>query len=227
MRALGDIANDRNLYVIMDAAYARMCYGTARNPSVLEHIDRSFVVHSHSKDLGLAGERLGFVLINPTMPEVENVRAALIMMNRSLGFVNAPALMQRALPYMIDAAVDIDTYRDRVLFLGTELTHIGYTLDIPKAGFFLWVKVPGNEHIPDRDAAFCTQLAKDGVLTVPGSGFGYPGYMRIACCVNQQKLHQSVPIFARAFEQSSTHNPASGTPTIVRKPDVISTEDST
>ena len=116
--------------------------------------------------------------------------------NRILGFVNAPALMQRLLPSVQGLTVDIGLYqRKRDLFY-EGLTRAGYQLIKPEGAFYLFPRSP----IPD-DVAFVQALQEELILTVPGTGFGTPGYFRIAYCVPDESIRKSLAGFEKVFKK--------------------------
>ena len=137
---------------------------------------------SYSKTLSLAGERIGYLAINPDLEDREMVMNGLILSNRILGFVNAPALMQRSSAGFKGVTVDVDVYRKK----GPPVRGLiggGYDVVKPEGAFYLFPKTP----IPD-DVAFVQALKKRRILTVPGSGFAGPGHFRIAYCVNDETI---------------------------------------
>ena len=150
---------------------------------------------SHSKDLGLAGERIGYIAINPDDPGKADFMDAVTFSQRTLGFVNAPALMQRVVAEIQHATVDVDVYRRKRDFLYGALIDIGYDCVKPEGAFFLFPHAP----IPD-DKAFVKTLQSKLVLTVPGSGFGGAGHIRVSYCVEDRVLEGSVQGFREAFE---------------------------
>jgi aspartate aminotransferase len=115
--------------------------------------------------------------------------------NRILGFVNAPALMQRVVACIQGACVDISEYARKRRLLCDGLAECGYEFVTPPGAFYLFPKSP----IPD-DVAFVKELQKELILTVPGGGFGAPGYFRIAFCVEDQTIVNAMPGFRKALE---------------------------
>jgi aspartate aminotransferase len=101
LRALGDMLrrrekeSGRQIFVISDEPYARISYDGKQVPNIFPHVDNAVIVTSHSKDLALPGERIGYLAANPRMTGVEQFMEGAVFSNRVLGFVNAPALMQR------------------------------------------------------------------------------------------------------------------------------------
>ena len=184
------------IYLISDEPYRKLIYTDTPYPFIFEHHPRSIVATSHSKDLGLAGERIGYIAINPGDPGKTELADALNFSQRTLGFVNAPALMQRAVASIQRATVDIDIYRKKRDLLYGALTKIGYECVEPQGAFFVFPKSP----IPD-DVDFVSQLQKELVLVVPGVGFGTPGYFRASYCVDDWVIEGATDGFRNIFAQ--------------------------
>ncbi|NBO39333.1 pyridoxal phosphate-dependent aminotransferase [bacterium] len=167
----------RLVHLISDEPYARLLFNPSELVSVLKLYPAAWLVRSHSKDLGLAGERIGYLAWGPalSLPETLN---ALRNSARALGFVNAPALMQRLLPKVFHASVDVSQYKQRVDAFVDVLQKGGISCVRPRASFFVFPKSP----IAD-DNTFTERLVQFGVLAVPGSSFGKPGYFR--CSLTQ------------------------------------------
>lgn len=181
----------RLIYLISDEPYRKIVYGDVEVPSVFRAYEYSILVTSYSKDLSLAGERIGYVAVNPAIPDVEVLVGGLILANRILGFVNAPSLMQLAVARCQGARVDMTLYKRNRDLLYKTLTEAGFTVPRPDGAFYLFPKSP----IPD-DVAFARELAEKLVLVVPGSGFRGPGHFRIAYCVSPQTVDGALPVFA-------------------------------
>ena len=187
------------IYLVSDEPYRKLIYSDQPYPFIFNHHPRSIVATSHSKDLGLAGERIGYLALNPADPGKTDLMDALTFSIRTLGFVNAPALMQRAVAGIQRASVDIAIYRDKRDLLYGALIDIGYECVKPDGAFYVFPKSP----IPD-DTEFVRQLQKELVLVVPGIGFGTPGYFRASYCVDDWVIEGSIAGFRKVFEQANS-----------------------
>lgn len=192
--ALGRLVDERapEATVITDEPYRRVVYDDMSPGSVLRASPRSMVATSFSKDLGLAGERIGYLALHPEHPARKDLLAAAIFANRTLGFVNAPALMQRVIARMPDVSVDVPTYAARRRLLLDGLREAGYECVTPEGAFYLFPRSP----IPD-DLAFIKAALKERILVVPGAGFGTPGFFRISYAVPTETIARALPAFAR------------------------------
>lgn len=178
------------IYVISDEPYAKISYDGVKVPSVFKYIDNSILVTSHSKDLALPGERIGYLAASPKIKDVALMMEGMTFCNRTLGFVNAPALMQRLVAGLQRESVDITEYQEKRDLLYDNLTQMGFKLIKPQGAFYLFPESP----VPD-DVEFVRAAQKHNILLVPGSGFGAPGYFRIAYCIDRQIILNSLPAF--------------------------------
>jgi aspartate aminotransferase len=184
----------RSIYLVSDEPYRKIAYDGAKVPSPLASYGNSIVVASFSKDLSLPGERIGFVAVNPAAEDLQALMGALILANRILGYVNAPSLMQRVIAGVGDACVDVSIYQRKRDLLAAGLRAVGYDFSLPAGAFYLFPKSP----TPD-EGRFVALLKEENILVVPGSGFGTPGFFRIAYCVDDRTIEGAMPGFGRAM----------------------------
>jgi aspartate aminotransferase len=184
----------RPVYLISDEPYRKIVYDGVAVPSIFDAYGESFVVTSFSKDLSLPGERIGYIAAHPDMSEKGDVMSGLVLCNRILGYVNAPALMQRAISHLLEVSVDMSIYQKKRDMLYEGLVSAGYELVKPEGAFYLFPKTPIED-----DVAFVRELQEENILTVPGSGFGGPGHFRIAYCVSDEVIERSLPGFERVM----------------------------
>ncbi|NQU97497.1 MAG: pyridoxal phosphate-dependent aminotransferase [Chloroflexi bacterium] len=185
------------IYLIADEPYRKLMFTDDPYPFIFEYHERSIVATSHSKDLGLAGERIGHLAVNPGDEGRGDFMDAATFALRTLGFVNAPALMQRVVARLQGASVDVGEYRRKRDFMYGALTGMGYECIEPQGAFYMFPRSPMAD-----DEAFVALLQSKLVLTVPGVGFGTPGYFRVSFCVDDHTLEGSLPGFAEAFEEA-------------------------
>ena len=153
---------------------------------------------SHSKDLSLPGERIGYIAVNPLCEGVDELISAMVFANRILGFVNAPALMQRLVAPLQKNSVNVREYEEKRNFFYNSLSHFGYEVVRPQGAFYLFPKAPIED-----DVAFVKELQSKRILTVPGRGFGKPGYFRIAYAVDRRAIEAALPGFKELAEKYS------------------------
>lgn len=186
--------NGSAIYLIADEPYRKIVFDNCEVPSVFQAYRHSVVVSSHSKDLSLPGERIGYIAVHPEAADKKELIDALTLANRILGFVNAPALMQRVVAGLAGVSVDCSIYaRRRALFCDI-LEKAGYEFIPPKGAFYIFPKSP----IAD-DVEFVNILLAQKILAVPGRGFGAPGYFRLAFCVEDEVIERSANAFRAAM----------------------------
>ena len=190
-RALG-----KTIYLVSDEPYGEIVYDGVRVPSILQACPNSIVATSYSKSLSLPGERIGYIAVNPILSGVRDAIDGMVLCNRILGFVNAPALMQRVIAGIQGLRVDVGQYRRKRDLLCDGLASIGYRFHRPEGAFYLFPKTPIGD-----DVAFVTALQKRRILTVPGSGFGGPGHFRIAYCVDDATIVNAMEGFEETFRE--------------------------
>lgn len=190
-------ARGQPIYVIADDPYRRILYDRDWCPTLVGRYPRAVLCSSYAKDLSIAGERAGYIAITPTTPAREELLSALTTLNRTLGFVNCPAFMQRVIARCAAACCDIGFYRRNRDLLCDALRGLGYELTAPSGALYAFPRTP----IPD-DRAFVELLVQQRVLTVPGAGFGCPGHMRVSFCVHPTTIERGLAGFRAALQQA-------------------------
>jgi len=183
------------IFLIADEPYRKIVFDDNEVPSIMTAYRNSIVVSSYSKDLSLPGERIGYIALHPDIDEKGPLIGALTLANRILGFVNAPALMQRVVAELQGASVDNSIYTRRREMFCNILADSGYEFMPPKGAFYIFPKSP----IAD-DAEFVGRLQEQKILAVPGRGFGTPGYFRLAFCIEDKVIERSADAFRRAMK---------------------------
>ncbi len=194
---LSDIMNKKQnefghpIYLISDEPYRELVYENVEVPYITKYYDNSFVVYSYSKSLSLPGERIGYVAISSKMESSSEMMDAVTIANRIIGCVNAPSLIQRAIPYCLDINTDIESYRKNRDLLCDILKENNFEFVKPEGAFYLFVKTPMD------DKEFCNIAKKYNLLFVPASSFACPGYVRIAYCVSYDMIERSKDAFRK------------------------------
>ncbi|MGD8610068.1 MAG: pyridoxal phosphate-dependent aminotransferase [Desulfobacterales bacterium] len=186
----------RTIYLISDEPYRKIVYDGVKVPSIFTSYNNSIIGTSYSKDISIPGERIGFIAVNPAADYRNELISGMTVANRILGFVNAPALMQRVVACMQGMSVEISEYARKREMLCDGLAAFGYEFTKPPGTFYLFPRSP----IPD-DVEFTNALKEERILVVPGSGFDGPGHFRIAFCVDDEVIKNSMPGFERAIKK--------------------------
>jgi aspartate aminotransferase len=185
-------------YLVADEPYREIVYDGVMVPPVLSAYEESIVVTSYSKSLSLPGERIGYIAAGPGISDRDDTLAALVYATRVLGFVNAPALMQRIVAELTEERVAVEVYAARRQAFKEVLDAAGIGYVEPEGAFYLFAKVPetGREEAGDRAFSGCLKARR--ILGVPGSSFGAPGWIRFAYCVDEGVIRASAAAFREA-----------------------------
>jgi aspartate aminotransferase len=181
----------KQILLINDEAYSNLVYDGLTFPQVWSHYRQTVVVTSHSKDLALPGERIGYIAVHPDIDHHKELIDGFIHCNRILGFVNAPALMQRLVRHLQAVSVSIPEYQRKRDLLYNSLTNMGYSIVKPRGAFYMFPKTP------IEDVAFVRELHSHRVLIVPGIGFGSPGHFRLSYCTDDRTIEGSLTVFQK------------------------------
>ena len=202
LQALGRLLDEagedlaRTIYLISDEPYRKIVYDGCEVPSVMAATSNAIVVSSYSKDLSLPGERIGYLAVHPLIRDKAALLDGLTLANRILGFVNAPALMQRVVARLQGVSVDSTIYARRREVFCRVLDQAGFDYVRPRGAFYLFPKTPVD------DVEFCRILQEEKILAVPGRGFGAPGYIRLAFCVDEKVIEGAAQGVVRAMEKA-------------------------
>lgn len=177
------------MLLIVDEVYRQMLYAPSRRVDPLIHHPDTVLCRSFSKDLGLAGERIGYLVLHPSLssPEVEG---GLALCQRALGFVNAPATPQLALLALDDWSCDVAPYEERRDIALRAVRDAGLEAAECGGGLYLWVRSPWDDTM-----AFCAALAERRAVVVPGIAFGGPERFRICFSVDLRALNVAAAAF--------------------------------
>lgn len=202
---LADIMNKKQeelghpIYLISDEPYRELVYEDINVPYITKYYNNSFVVYSYSKSLSLPGERIGYVVVPNELEDSVEMIDAVTIANRIIGCVNAPSLIQRVIPYCLDAKTDIEAYRKNRNLLCEILKENNFEFVNPEGAFYLFVKTPIED-----DKEFGNIAKKYNLLFVPASSFACPGYVRIAYCVSYDMIERSRDAFRKLAEELGT-----------------------
>jgi LL-diaminopimelate aminotransferase len=191
-----EFAHQNEVLLCADCAYSEIAFDGYQVPSVLQVPGAREVAvefHSMSKSYNMTGWRIGFAA-----GQARAVQALGDLKNNldsgAFTAVQVAAIQAMALwPEPCRAMSDVYQGRRDVLVDG--LRGIGFKVDKPQGGFFVWMPVPGGD-----DRAFAAKLIEQaGVLVAPGSGFGDSGkgYIRFALTVPEPRLAEAVERIGR------------------------------
>lgn len=187
---------DHTIAVLSDEPYKSIVYDGAKCPEMASIISNCIITTSWSKTWALAGERIGYLAISPRIPDADALANACNFTNRILGYINAPAIWQHVVEEAPEEITDLAAYQEKRDLMCTGLTELGYEVRKPQGAFYIFLKTP----VPD-DLAFSRTLQEEGVLAVPGSGFGRRGYVRLSLTVPRDTIVRSLSAFGRALKK--------------------------
>lgn len=202
VKALSELLERRSqelgheIFLISDEPYRELVYGDVKVPYLINEYKNTIVCYSFSKSLSIPGERIGYILVSPKIDDWKRLFLAVCGAGRSLGFVCAPSLFQKLIPYCLGKTADIDVYDRNRRLIYNALTEYGFSAVKPDGAFYLFVRSP------EPDAyAFCERAKKYELLLVPSDDFGVPGFVRISYCVSTEQIERSLPAFEKLAKE--------------------------
>ncbi|HEX4754534.1 MAG TPA: aminotransferase class I/II-fold pyridoxal phosphate-dependent enzyme [Candidatus Dormibacteraeota bacterium] len=176
----------RRVLLIVDEAYRKLVYEPARRVEPFAYYEHCVLARSFSKDMGLAGERIGYLAVHPSLAG-EQTDLGLEGCMRALGMVNAPATAQRALLQLDSWQISVDPYR--VLRDHARTCAVAAGLDVaePQGGIFLWIRSPWPDTL-----AYVSTLAAERVLVTPGVAFAVPERFRVCFSSTEERLSRAL-----------------------------------
>jgi aspartate aminotransferase len=185
---------ERRIYLVSDEPYRKITYGVDV-PSVFQAYPHTIAVSSYSKELSVAGERIGYLAVHPEAEDAKLIVGAAAVTNTML-CVNAPSLIQLVVAQLQGVVVDVSVYQRRRDLLCQGLSEAGYEFNLPEGAFYLFPKSPISD-----DLKFVNMLKDELILVAPGIGFGAPGYFRLSYAVPDATITGSFAGFKRARER--------------------------
>ena len=197
------LARRYGFMVISDLAYADIAFDGYQSPSFLAApgaLEVGVEFTTMSKGYNMAGWRIGFCSGNAQMIKA----LATIKGYYDYGMflpIQIAAIM--ALRHT-DAAVEAQTmlYQRRRDVLCEGLRRLGWQITPPRAGMFVWAKIPEVWTRRMDSIQFAMKLLEEGDVAVsPGGGFGPAGegYLRLAMVENESRLRQAVRQIGRCL----------------------------
>ena len=184
-----------SIYIVSDEPYRELAYDGVDVPYLTKFYKNTIVCYSWSKSLSLPGERIGYIAVPGEIDDYRLIFDAAGIATRTLGFVNAPSMIQKVVARCLDEKTDISAYDNNRRLLYEGLTDCGFECVFPQGAFYMWVKTPG------ADAEFVDAAKKHNILFVPGTSFACPGFVRIAYCVARKTIENSMPGFRKLAQE--------------------------
>ena len=180
------------IYLVSDEPYREIVFDGVDAPYPAAFYENTLTCYSFSKSLSLPGERIGYVAVRPGCVGEEVLVDMMAQISRFTGHNCPPSIIQRACAQCLDVTSDLSVYQTNMKLLYDKLTELGFEVQRPGGTFYIFPKAL------EADAnAFCMKAREFDLLLVPGDSFGAPGYVRLAYCIDTEKVQRSLP----AFEQ--------------------------
>lgn len=179
------------IYIISDEPYRELVFDGKTTPFLTNYYKNTFVTYSFSKSLSIPGDRIGYLVVPKEMADFDTVFQGLAIANRITGFINAPALMQKAVARCLEEKTDVDFYDRNRKRIYEALTGLGFSCVKPEGTFYMFLKSPEPE-----EKKFIAAAKKHHIMLVNGTTFACPGYVRLAYCVPYEMIERSLPAFA-------------------------------
>lgn len=199
------VAKQHGLTVVSDEVYSGLVYeepGFISCGSIPELSENVLIVQSCSKNFGMTGWRVGFVL----GPE-DIIEHLAILQSQSTTGVSVAS--QWAAVGALENAEEVNSYvknsmrRRRDLFTSTYNSLFPIPINKIKSALYAFVPLSsmGIQHMTDS-ATFAKQLiTRDNIALVPGSAFGVDGYVRFAFSELEEDIHQALHILKQAVNR--------------------------
>lgn len=184
------------IYIVSDEPYRELVYDGNREDFLTKYYKNTIVGYSFSKSLSLPGERIGYVVVPDEADDAGRLIDGIVVSNRTLGFVNAPSLMQKAVAECLNEKTNVAFYDENRKMLYEGLTKLGFSCIKPEGAFYLWMKSPDA----DEDK-FVAAGKKYHIIMVKGGAFGCAGYVRLAYCVSHETVKNSLAAFAKLAKE--------------------------
>jgi len=186
IKALADVAAEKDVLVMTDEIYEKFCYD-GECVSIARYYDKTLLLRGFSKSYGMPGWRLAYVAANESLREVVEEMTKV----QQYTFVCAPTPFQRAAITALDCDVSgaVNAYRRK-----RDLVYNGlrdkFELVKPGGAFYAFVRAPGG-----RATAFVEKAIKNNVLVIPGKVFSERDtHFRISYATSDKKIEQGVEI---------------------------------
>jgi len=185
------LAKKKKIWLVYDNAYSEITFGGYIAPSILQvpgAKDVCVEIGSFSKTFSLAGYRMGWMVGNSQV--IEALAKVKSQMDSGMAMT-----LQKLGAYVLNNFDNdwhekmIESYEKRRDIIAVFLKKLGLKFDLPKAGLYLWAKIPDNYR--DADDFSIEMLKEKQVLFTPGTAFGKNGkkYVRISFCSNIENIN--------------------------------------
>ncbi|MQN02196.1 MAG: pyridoxal phosphate-dependent aminotransferase [bacterium LCO1.1] len=177
-----------DIFIISDEPYREIVFDGKKCPYPSHYYDNTLSCYSFSKSLSLPGERIGYIAVNPRATDADILVDIFAQISRGIGHNCPSSTAQLGVTAVIDETSDLSVYETNMNLLYDALTEIGFEVKRPQGTFYIFPKA-----LEDDAVAFCKKALKYDLIMVPADSFGAPGYVRLAYCIDTEKVRRSIP----------------------------------
>mgnify|MGYP002423114056 CR=1 FL=1 len=198
LRRLAAIMEDKqkayghDIFLISDEPYREIVFAGVEAPYPSKFYANTLSCYSFSKSLSLPGERIGYVAVNPLCTDAELISTMCSQISRGTGHNCPPSIIQLAVAEVLDLTSDLSVYETNMNILYRELTGLGFECVKPGGTFYMFPKA-----LEEDAVSFCEKAKKYDLVLVPSNTFGVDGYVRLAYCIDTEKVERSLEAFEK------------------------------
>jgi len=192
MRALADLAADRDLIVVSDEIYEKILYdGEHVSPASLDGMfDRTVTVHGFSKTYAMTGWRLGWLVApTPLFKQIVKVQEHTITCATAFAQKAGVAALRGPTAPLEAMVAEFRARRDLAMKEVAKIDRL--STDRPSGAFYVFPKVD----VRLDSATLCERILKEASVAVtPGSAFGEAGegHIRISYAASRETIQEGV-----------------------------------
>ena len=185
-------AYGHTIYLVSDEPYRDIAFDGKKVPYPAAFYPHTLTCFSFSKSLSLPGERLGYVAVRPGCEGEDVLVDMMAQISRFTGHNCPPSIIQRAVSRCQKVTSDLSVYQTNMELLYEKLTALGFEVERPGGTFYIFPKA-----LEEDANAFCQKAREFDLLLVPSDSFGVKGYVRLAYCIDTEKVKRSLPAFEK------------------------------
>ncbi len=176
------------IYLVSDEPYRDIAFDGKAVPYPAQFYEHTLTCFSFSKSLSLPGERLGYVAVRPGCEGEDVLVDMMAQISRFTGHNCPPSIIQRAVGQCLEVTSELGVYETNMNLLYDALTALGFEVERPGGTFYIFPKA-----LEEDANAFCRKAREFDLLLVPSDTFGVKGYVRLAYCIDTEKVERSLP----------------------------------
>ena len=176
-----------DIFLISDEPYREIVFAGVDSPYPSKFYANTLSCYSFSKSLSLPGERIGYVAVNPECTDADLIATMCSQISRGTGHNCPPSIIQLAVAEVLDLTADLSVYETNMNILYKELVDLGFECVKPGGTFYIFPKA-----LEEDAVAFCEKAKKYDLIMVPSNTFGVDGYVRLAYCIDTEKVERSL-----------------------------------